>query len=147
MRRKLTVAVIGQNECSAETAQLAALVGKTLAEKKAVLICGGMGGVMEAAARGAWDRNEALIRNYRRLGFVDVFANDQLMPLAHTGGLPHRILAFDNQAALRHWRETGHPLYCGEWGAIQNTPLPLRLAWYRRLSQAPRCLSGANRIF
>lgn len=56
-------------------------------------------------------RNEALIRNYRRLGFVDVFANDQLMPLAHTGGLPHRILAFDNQAALRHWRETGHPLY------------------------------------
>jgi hypothetical protein len=56
-------------------------------------------------------RNEALIRNYRRLGFVDVFANDQLMPLAHTAGLPHRIMAFDAGAALRRWRETGHPLY------------------------------------
>ena len=53
MRRKITVAVVGQNECSPETAQIAALVGKTLAEKKAVLICGGLGGVMEAAARGA----------------------------------------------------------------------------------------------
>jgi len=25
----------------------------------------------------------------------------------------------------------GLPLYCGEWGAISHTPLPLRLAWYR----------------
>ena len=56
-------------------------------------------------------RNEALIRNYRRLGFIDVFANDQLMPLAHTGGLPHRIMAFDNTAAYRRWRESRHPLY------------------------------------
>jgi hypothetical protein len=56
-------------------------------------------------------RNEALIRNYRRLGFVDVFANDQLMPLAHTGGLLHRILAFDNTTAFRRWGETRHPLY------------------------------------
>ncbi len=32
---------------------------------------------------------------------------------------------------LRVARQTGHPLYCGEWGAIHFTPLPLRLAWYR----------------
>lgn len=30
-------------------------------------------------------------------------------------------------AALR----TGLPLYCGEWGAYQTTPLETRLAWYR----------------
>jgi hypothetical protein len=56
-------------------------------------------------------RNEALIRNYRRLGFVDVFGPDQLMPLAHTGGLPHRIMAFENTSAERRWSEMRHPLY------------------------------------
>ena len=56
-------------------------------------------------------RNEALIRNYRRLGFIDVFEHDALMPLAHTGGLPHRIMAFDNTAAYWRWRESRHPLY------------------------------------
>lgn len=56
-------------------------------------------------------RNEALIRNYRRLGFVDVFGPEQLMPLAHTGGLPHRIMAFENTSALRRWGESKHPLY------------------------------------
>jgi hypothetical protein len=56
-------------------------------------------------------RNEALIRNYRRLGFVDVFGPDQLMPLAHTGGLAHRIMAFENTSAERRWSEMRHPLY------------------------------------
>jgi hypothetical protein len=56
-------------------------------------------------------RNEALIRNYRRLGFVDVFGADQLVPLDHTGGLPHRIMAFDATAAQRRWGEMRHPLY------------------------------------
>jgi hypothetical protein len=56
-------------------------------------------------------RNEALIRNYRRLGFVDVFGPDELMPLEHTGGLPHRIMAFDNTSARRRWGEMRHPLY------------------------------------
>jgi hypothetical protein len=56
-------------------------------------------------------RNEALIRNYRRLGFIDVFGPDELMPLAHTGGLPHRIMAFDNTLAQQRWGEMRHPLY------------------------------------
>lgn len=56
-------------------------------------------------------RNEALIRNYKRLGFVDVFGPDERMPLAHTGGVPHRILAFDNVSARRRWSELKHPLY------------------------------------
>ena len=47
------VAVIGDGLCSAETARLAEEVGQHLAEKGAVVICGGLGGVMEAACRGA----------------------------------------------------------------------------------------------
>lgn len=56
-------------------------------------------------------RNEALIRNYRRLGFIDVFGRDELMPLAHTGGLMHRILAFDVASAEGAWAAARHPLY------------------------------------
>jgi hypothetical protein len=56
-------------------------------------------------------RNDALIRNYRRLGFIDVFGPDQLMPLAHTGGVLHRIMAFDCSAAQRNWAQVRHPLY------------------------------------
>ena len=56
-------------------------------------------------------RNEALIRNYRRLGFVDVLEHRQPVPLAHTGGLLHRILAFDVLAAERSWAAARHPLY------------------------------------
>jgi hypothetical protein len=56
-------------------------------------------------------RSEALIRNYRRLGFVDVFEPEELMPLAHTGGMLHRIMAFDATSAERVWGATRHPLY------------------------------------
>ena len=56
-------------------------------------------------------RNEALIRNYRRLGFIDALGHDELVPLAHTGGLMHRILAFDVLAAERAWAAKRHPLY------------------------------------
>lgn len=47
------VAVVGGGVCSAEEAAWAAEVGRRLAEAGAVLVCGGLGGVMEAAARGA----------------------------------------------------------------------------------------------
>jgi uncharacterized protein (TIGR00725 family) len=46
------VAVIGAAEASAQEAEAAAEVGRRLAEAGAVLVCGGLGGVMEAAARG-----------------------------------------------------------------------------------------------
>ncbi len=49
----MIIAVIGAGECAPEVASLAEEVGRRLAEKGAILICGGLGGVMEAACRGA----------------------------------------------------------------------------------------------
>lgn len=49
----MIVAVVGDGFCSAETARLAEEVGQQLAEKGATVLCGGLGGVMEAACRGA----------------------------------------------------------------------------------------------
>jgi hypothetical protein len=50
---KLVVAVIGGNKCSPKTARLARRLGKEIARMGAVLVCGGLGGVMEQASRGA----------------------------------------------------------------------------------------------
>ena len=51
--KRLTIAVIGGGQCSIEEALLAEAVGRELARRGATLLCGGLGGVMEAACRGA----------------------------------------------------------------------------------------------
>ena len=44
---------MGPAEASAEQLAAAAVVGRSVAEAGAILVCGGLGGVMEAACRGA----------------------------------------------------------------------------------------------
>lgn len=51
----MIVAVIGGNFCTKDIAEMAYQVGKRIAERKHILICGGLAGVMEAACRGAKD--------------------------------------------------------------------------------------------
>jgi uncharacterized protein (TIGR00725 family) len=53
--RPTQIAVIGSGRCdqSSELALLAEEVGGRLAQAGAVVVCGGLGGVMEAASRGA----------------------------------------------------------------------------------------------
>jgi len=47
------IAVIGGSQCSSEGAKLAEEVGQELARRAVILICGGLGGVMESACKGA----------------------------------------------------------------------------------------------
>jgi uncharacterized protein (TIGR00725 family) len=49
----MIIAVIGNSSCTPEEAKLAESVGELLAKRGATVICGGLGGVMEAACRGA----------------------------------------------------------------------------------------------
>ena len=53
MTRRRQLAVIGKGAADEELAQVAEEVGRRLAEANAIVVCGGLGGVMEAAARGA----------------------------------------------------------------------------------------------
>jgi len=53
MVNKKFIAVIGGGQCSREEAKLAEEVGRELARQGAILVCGGLGGVMEAACKGA----------------------------------------------------------------------------------------------
>jgi uncharacterized protein (TIGR00725 family) len=54
-RRFKQVSVIGAGDCErdSEVARLAGEVGRRLAEAGVTVVCGGLGGVMEAASRGA----------------------------------------------------------------------------------------------
>lgn len=49
----LQIAVIGPGSCSSGEAEAAARAGRCIAQKGAILLCGGLFGVMEAACRGA----------------------------------------------------------------------------------------------
>jgi hypothetical protein len=53
-RYTLRIGVIGGSSCSGEDAALAGETGRIIALQKHILICGGMGGVMEAACEGAF---------------------------------------------------------------------------------------------
>ena len=53
MAQPAYIAVIGGSDISPETAGIAREVGREVAARGAVLLCGGLGGVMAAAAQGA----------------------------------------------------------------------------------------------
>ncbi len=52
-KKRRFIAVIGGGQCSAKETELAEAVGRELARRGATLICGSLGGVMEAACKGA----------------------------------------------------------------------------------------------
>lgn len=55
MKKNILIAVIGGSECTPDIEKLAYETGKEIAKQKFILICGGLKGVMEAAAKGAYE--------------------------------------------------------------------------------------------
>ncbi len=53
MSKRLHIGVIGEQDARPEMRKLAEEVGREVARRGGVLVCGGLGGVMEAASRGA----------------------------------------------------------------------------------------------
>jgi len=51
--RPVRIAIIGERQTTPELEEAAETIGREIARRGGVLICGGMGGVMEAASRGA----------------------------------------------------------------------------------------------
>ena len=51
--RKPVVAIVGAGKCSKNLRDQAAEVGRYVAEHGGIVVCGGLGGIMEGAARGA----------------------------------------------------------------------------------------------
>lgn len=59
--RPYRIGVIGSGEAEGEVLAAARGVGRALGKARALLVCGGMGGVMEAAAEGAADEGGAVL--------------------------------------------------------------------------------------
>lgn len=53
VKEKIFIAVVGGGDCSEDVYKLAEQIGERIAKAGAVLVCGGLGGVMEAASKGA----------------------------------------------------------------------------------------------
>ena len=68
------------------------------------IYCIGMqiGGVLAGSRR-------SLLRQYKNLGFKDLFEDERLVPLAHGGGLEHRILFRDTVTSEAESRANNHP--------------------------------------
>ncbi len=60
-RHKAVVGIIGGSSASGETLRIAYEVGMYVARNDAALVCGGLGGVMEASARGAAEHDGTVI--------------------------------------------------------------------------------------
>ena len=54
-RQKITISVIGGHDADGKVEKLAHDVGKTIAKAGAILVCGGLKGVMQAVAKGCKD--------------------------------------------------------------------------------------------
>jgi len=59
--QKICIGVIGGNSANDENLALAVEIGQHIATRDAVLVCGGLGGVMEAVSKGAHEKGGAVI--------------------------------------------------------------------------------------
>lgn len=50
-------------------------------------------------------------RQYLRLGFLDVYDEDTLVPIGWSNGIPMRLMALDTVSCEREWHRQAHPLY------------------------------------
>jgi hypothetical protein len=50
-------------------------------------------------------------RQYLRLGFVDVYDSETLIPISWSENIPMRLMALETISCEREWRRIRHPLY------------------------------------
>nr|WP_321981288.1 DNA-binding protein [uncultured Cohaesibacter sp.] len=97
--RKIPVGIIGPNEPDADMLKAAELLGAKLAELNVPILCGGRGGVMEAASRGAFLQGGLTMGFLRGDDWRD--ANDYItIPLATGIGHARNALIAQGSQAL-----------------------------------------------
>ncbi|MFL9875440.1 N-acyl amino acid synthase FeeM domain-containing protein [Paraburkholderia megapolitana] len=52
-----------------------------------------------------------LDREYKAMLFDDVFGKDEFLPMAHVGGVPHRVMAQEIGTGRKRWEDARIPLY------------------------------------
>ena len=115
----IQISVCGAGECDDRIADLAFQVGRGLAAAGATLVCGGRGGVMGAACRGARSEGGTTIGILPGTSAADSPPNDHLTAAVFTGMGQARNLA----VAL-----SGHAAIAisGGWGTLSEISLALK---------------------
>jgi uncharacterized protein (TIGR00725 family) len=117
-KRLVKIGVIGSQEASGDGLGLAEVVGRLVAGRRAVLICGGLGGIMEAAARGAKAAGGLTVGILP--GFADSDANPYIdLPLATGLSLARNALVVRASHAIIAIE--------GEYGTLSEIAFALQL--------------------
>jgi uncharacterized protein (TIGR00725 family) len=74
MTRRKIIGIIGAGSCDEKISRIAEEMGRRVAESGAALVCGGLGGVMEAASKGAKESGGLTI------GILPGFNKDEANP-------------------------------------------------------------------
>lgn len=104
-QRRFLVSVIGGHKCDKDTAKIAERIGQIIAEENAVLVCGGLGGIMEAACRGAKEKGGLTIgiipggNKNDANKFVDIVITTGMGYSRNTivAGTPDAVIAFPGE--------------------------------------------------
>lgn len=118
MRQKLILGVIGAGSASPRGLDHAYQVGRLIAEKGAVLVCGGLGGVMEAASRGCAEAGGEVLGILP--GDSSVTANPYVtLPIVTAMGHARNVIIAQTASALIAIE--------GEFGTLSEIAISLKL--------------------
>ncbi len=114
----MIISVIGAGACSEEIYEIAENVGRLIARENAVLVTGGLGGVMEAASKGAKEAGGITV------GILPGFSKDEankFVGIPITTGLSHArntIVVRSADAVIA---------VAGEYGTLSEIAIALKL--------------------
>ncbi len=131
------IGVIGGSQCTPEDYVDAEVVGRLIAQNDAILICGGLSGIMEAACKGAYETGGETIGILPGESILD--ANPYVKtPIATGMGIARNIIivrtaqvliAVDGRygtlSEIAYALQLGRPVFClNSWNDIQGvTPV------------------------
>lgn len=118
MSKNIQIGVIGSGRCDDATIEAAYLVGRLVAQRGAVLFTGGLGGVMEAASRGARESGGTTV------GILPGFSVDEANPyldISVVSGLSHAR----NAVLVRSCHAV--VAVSGEYGTLSEIALALKM--------------------
>jgi uncharacterized protein (TIGR00725 family) len=114
----MIISVIGAGECSEEIYEIAEKVGGLIAREKAILVTGGLGGVMEAASKGAKEADGITVGILPGLNSKDA---NRFVGIPITTGLSHArniIVARSADAVIA---------VSGKYGTLSEIAVALKL--------------------
>ena len=111
------ISVVGSSVCNKAEAKLAEEVGAEIARSGAALICGGMGGVMEAASRGAKKAGGIVVGVLPGLKSIEGNSYTDISILTGMGDGRNIIVASSGEAVIA---------IGGEFGTLSEIALALK---------------------